>query len=66
MLKTIIVAAIAGLPLLFVAAEVRAKSMGVNGIECPVGTCGGDGGPKSRDAKFCKPSNCKKGLGASK
>jgi hypothetical protein len=64
MLKTVIIAIIAALPLLFSAGEVRAgvgRSSGVNGVACPVGTCGGSGGFKAKDVKYCKASNCKKG-----
>jgi hypothetical protein len=60
MLRTVVVAIIAALPLLFSAGEVRAKSMGINGVECPVGTCNPMGGPKAKDVKYCRPANCKK------
>lgn len=61
MLKMIIVAMIATLPLLLSAAEVRAQHKGVNGVECPVGTCGGRGGTRAKEVKYCKASNCPKG-----
>jgi hypothetical protein len=61
MLKTAVVAIIAAIPFLFSAGEVRAQHKGYNGVDCPVGTCGGTGGPRAREAKFCKASNCPKG-----
>jgi hypothetical protein len=62
MLKTVVIAIIAALPLLLSAGEVKAKSAGVNGVACPVGTCGGSGGFKAKDVKYCKASNCPKGM----
>jgi hypothetical protein len=64
MLKPIVVVLIAALPLVFEAGQVQAR-MGANynKIVCNVGTCGGNGGPKAKDVKFCKASNCgKKGM----
>jgi hypothetical protein len=61
MLKTVVIAIIAALPLLFSAGEVRAQHVGTNGVQCPVGTCNGMGGSKAKEVKYCKPSNCKKG-----
>ena len=61
MLRTVVVAIIAALPLLFSAGEARAgRSAGPNGVECPVGTCNPMGGPKAKDVKYCRPANCKK------
>jgi hypothetical protein len=39
---------------------VAIKSMDINGVECPVGTCNPMGGPKAKDVKYCRPANCKK------
>jgi hypothetical protein len=64
MLKTVVIAIIAALPLLFSAGEVRAQHGHVNGVQCPVGSCGGKGGPNAKDVKYCKPSNCGKGKSA--
>jgi hypothetical protein len=61
MLKTIIVAVIAGLPLLFSAGEVRANNR-LTGVTCPAGTCGANGANNAKDIKFCKASKCPKGV----
>jgi hypothetical protein len=62
-LKTFVIASIVALPLLFNTGEVRAKGAGgVNNIACPAGTCGGSGRPRAKDVKFCKASNCPKGM----
>jgi hypothetical protein len=60
MLKTIIIAIVAALPLLFGAGEVRAQFAGVNGVQCPVGTCNPGGGHRAKEVKYCQPKNCKK------
>jgi hypothetical protein len=57
MLKAVVIAIIAALPLLFSAGEVRALA---DGVQCPVGTCNPGGGHRASDVKYCKPSNCKK------
>ena len=57
MLKTIAIAIIAALPLLFGAGEVKALA---NGVQCPVGSCNPGGGHRASDIKYCKPSYCKK------
>jgi hypothetical protein len=60
MLKTVAVAIIAALPLLFNTGEVRAQGRGLHGVQCPVGTCSPRGGPRAREVGFCKPSHCKR------
>jgi hypothetical protein len=60
MFKTAIIAIIAGLPLLFSAGEVKAQFSGVNGVQCPVGTCNPGGGHRAKDVKYCQPKYCKK------
>ena len=57
MLKPVVIAIIAALPLLFGAGEVSAIT---NGVQCPVGTCNYAGGHFASDVKYCKPSYCKK------
>jgi hypothetical protein len=62
MLKTIVVVIVAAIPFMFSAGEARAQHKGAGGgVQCPVGSCGGNGGPGARDVKYCKPSNCKPG-----
>jgi hypothetical protein len=61
MLKIVIVATIAALPILFGAGQVNAGIKSGSMVSCPVGTCGGGGGPHAKDVKFCKASNCGQG-----
>jgi hypothetical protein len=64
MLKILVVATVAAIPLLLSMMEARAAGMSSSslaGVTCPAGTCGNNGAPNAKDIKFCKASKCSKG-----
>jgi hypothetical protein len=64
MLKMVVIAIVAAIPLLLNAGEVRASphdKMSANVfVPCPAGTCGIKGFPRAKNVKACKASNCPK------
>lgn len=68
MLKIVIVALVAALPVLFNAGQVKAQSRimgGGNSGSCPAGTCSSSGGSFAKNVKNCTAANCAKGKGRS-
>ncbi len=65
MLKILVVAAVAAIPLMLATGDVRASGMSssrLTGVTCPVGTCGNNGASNAKELKFCKASKCPKSM----
>jgi hypothetical protein len=65
MLKILVVATVAAIPLMLSTGELRASGMSASrltGVTCPAGTCGANGASNAKDLKFCKASKCPKGM----
>jgi hypothetical protein len=62
MLKIIIIATVAALPILLNAGEANAQGRNVSGdsVRCPLNTCSKSGTQRAKDIKNCAASNCPK------